>query len=245
MNTELHFSLDSVIAFREQYNTSEPSLSALGLLSEWSGVSGLSLSGREDWLEVVLPTAQRWSEELNIKVNLCFSPDVDLRRLSYEYRLDRVTLIPARWIGPSVVGGLDAYHLTDELRTTIRQLREADVEVAALIEPKVDLIKRLQRLDVDTVIFSTHTITSSSAGDARRAHFSQLMDAVAIAARLGLRIGVRGGINLSAAEQLSRIAKVTEIHVGQSLSARAMLRGLERGVTDFKDALTRGRQSLL
>ena len=245
MNTELHYNLDSVVAFREQHGTQEPSLSALGLLAEWAGVSGLCLSGRQDWLEIVLPIVQRWSEELNVKVGLCASPDMDLRRLSYEHRLDRVTLIPARWSGPSIVGGLDAYHLTDELRTNIRQLREADVEVAALIEPKVDLIKRLQRLDVDTVIFSTHTITSSSAGDARRAHFSQLMDAVAIASRLGLRIGVRGGINLSAAEQLSRIAKVTEVHVGQSLSARAMLRGLERGIADFNEALVRGRQSLL
>jgi pyridoxine 5'-phosphate synthase PdxJ len=105
MNTELHYNLDSVVAFREQHNTKEPSLSALGLLAEWAGISGLSLSGRQDWLDVALPTVQRWSEELNVKVSLCVSPDMDLRRLSYEHRLDRVTLIPARWSGPSVVGG--------------------------------------------------------------------------------------------------------------------------------------------
>lgn len=245
MSIDLHYHLDSVIAFREQHNTEEPSLSALGLLAEWSGVSGLSLSGREEWLSVALPTAQRWSEELNLKVNLCATPDMDVRRLSYEHRLDRVTLIPARWLGPEVVGGLDPYHLTDELRTTVRQLREADVEVAALIEPKLDLIKRLQRLDVDIALLSTSAITSSSAGDARRAHFSQLMDAVALAARLGLKVGVRGGINLSAAEQLSRVAKINEIHVGKSLTARAMLRGLERGVLDFREAIERGRQNVL
>ena len=71
------------------------------------------------------------------------------------------------------------------------------------------------------------------------------MDAVALASRLGLKVAVRGGINLSAAEQLSRIAKVGEVHVGKSLSARAMLRGLERGVTDFREAIERGRQNLL
>lgn len=245
MSIELHYNLDSVVAFRAQHSSEEPSLSALGLLAEWSGVSGLSLSGREDWLSVALPAAQQWSAELNLKVNLCATPDMDVRRISYEHRLDRITLIPARWIGPSVSGGLDAYHLTDELRMTIRQLREADVEVAALIDPKIDLIKRIQRLDVDVAIFSTTAITSSSAGDARRAHFSQLMDAIALGARLGLKVGVRGGINLSAAEQLSRIPKVSELHVGQSLSARSMLRGLERAVSDFKDAIERGRQSLL
>lgn len=245
MNAEIHYDLDNVVAFRDLHESREPSLGGLGLLAEWSGVAGLSLSGREDWLEVVLPTLQRWSEELSLKVNLCAHPEMDLRRLSYEYKLDRVTLIPPRWIGATVIGGLEAYHLNDELRTTIKQLRDADVEVVAQVEPKVDLIKRLQRLEVDTVMFSTHAITSSGAGDARRTHFSQLMDATVMAKRFGLRVAVRGGIDLGAAEQLCRIAQVTELHVGQSLSARAMLRGLERAVLDFQGAMERGRQSLL
>lgn len=245
MNIELHYGLDNVVAFHEQHSTREPSLSALGLLAEWSGVSGLNLSMRQDWRESVLPTVRAWSDDLNLKVSLRVSPDQDLRRLSYEHQLNRITLIPPRWVGSSVMGGLDAYHLTDDLRANIRQLRDSDVEVAAQIEPKAELIKRLQRLDMDTVIFSTHALTSSVAGESRRAHFSQLMDAAVLAARFGLRVGVRGGINLSAAEQLSRIPQVSELHVAHSLSARAMMRGLERGVLDFKEAIARGRQSLL
>ncbi len=245
MNAELHLGMDSILAFKTQHGSAEPSLNALGLVAEWAGASGLSISAREDWYEQAVITMKRWSEELNIKVNLRVSPDADLRRLSYELKLDRVTLIPPRWVGPTVVGGLDAYHLSDELRATIGQLRDADIEVAAQIEPKVDLIKRLQRLDIDTVVFSTHAITSSSAGDARRAHFSQLMDAAVMARRFGLRVAVNGGINLSAAEQLCRVTQVSEVHVDQSLSARAMIRGLDQAIKDFSAAMERGRQSLL
>ena len=245
MNAELHMGMDSVLAFRRQHDSSEPSLNALGLVAEWAGVSGLSLSSREDWHNQAIEIVKRWSEELNLKISLRVSPDADLRRLSYELKLDRVTLIPPRWVGPTVIGGLDAYHLSDELKATIAQLRDADIEVAAQIEPKVDLIKRLQRFDIDTVIFSTHAITSSSAGDARRAHFSQLMDAAVMASRFGLRVAVNGGIDLSAAEQLCRVAQVIEIHADQSLSARAMVRGLDLAIKDFSAAMTRGRQTLL
>ena len=122
MSSELHFGMDSILAFKHLHNANEPSLSAMGLLAEWAGISGLSLSLREDWHEPVFATVQRWSEELNLKVNLRASPDADLRRLSYELKLDRITIIPPRWVGPSVVGGLDAYHLTDELRNTISHL---------------------------------------------------------------------------------------------------------------------------
>lgn len=245
MNSELHFGMDSVLAFKHLHSTNEPSLNALGLLAEWAGISGLSLSSREDWHEQAIAIVQRWSEELNIKVNLRVAPDADLRRLSYELKLDRITLIPPRWVGPSVMGGLDAYHFTDDLRTTVSQLRDADIEVAAQIEPKVDLIKRLQRLDVDTVIFSTHAITASSAGDARRAHFSQLMDSVVLASRFGLRVGVQGGIDLGACEQLSRIPQIAEIHIDQSLISRAMLRGLDQAVKDFVTAMNKGKANLL
>ena len=56
MNAEIHYDLDNVVAFRDLHESREPSLGGLGLLAEWSGIAGLSLSGREDWLEVVLPT---------------------------------------------------------------------------------------------------------------------------------------------------------------------------------------------
>ena len=245
MSRQLYLSLDSAIAFRALYDREDPSLSAMSLLAEWAGISGVNLSAREDRLPTFMTAVGRLKEELTARVNAQLTPDLEIKRLAFELQPDRVTLIPPRWVGASVIGGLDSYHLRDDLRGLIAELHGADIEVAAQIEPKLDLVKRLQRFDVDVAILSTHALMSSSRGEARRSHFSQIIDAAVLAARLGLKVGVSGTIDLNAVEQLSRVRQISEIHIGQALTARAMLRGIDQATRDFLEAINRGAQSLL
>ena len=243
--SQLYLSLDSALQFRLLYEHQEPSLNALAVLSEWSDINGLSLTAREDFMSTFMLQMKRFKEELNLKINAQLTTDLDVARTAFELQPDRVTLLPSRWVGASVVGGLDVYHIQDQLRTQIMQLHEADIEVAVQVEPKTNLIKRLQRLDADVVILSTHALMSSGRGEARRTQFREVMDVAVLAARLGLKVGVSGGIDLTACEQLSRIKQVSEIHVGESILGRAMMRGLEQSIQDFLKAIQRGRQNLL
>ena len=245
MTPLLYLSLDSAFAFQNLYERGSPSLNSMALLAEWAGVSGVSLSARESQLPFFMKTMQRLKEELNVRVNAQLTPDLDVLRTAFEIQPDRVTLIPPRWVGASILGGLDRYHLQDELRSQITQLHEADIEIAVQIEPKLELVKQVQRVGADVAIFSTHALVSSSRGEARRAQFSQLMDAAVLASRLGMKGGVNGAIDLTAGEQISRIRQITEFHIGQSLTARSILRGIDQATRDFLNTLSKGRQNLI
>ena len=253
MSAQLYVQLDAAqafaaLAFLPMSGASEPkspSLSALALLCEWAGVSGVGLSARGDELASFGEAIKRLRDELTVPVNAQLSPEMDLTRLSFELQPNRVTLIPPRWLGPSVVGGLDPFQLNDSLKLHVTQLHEADIEVAVRVAPKLDLIKRLQRFDIDVLVLSTHELMSSARGQARRAHFKELSDAALLASRLGFKVGVAGALDLGAVEQLSRVASVSELHVGHALLSRAMLRGVDRATQDFTDAIERGRRSLI
>jgi pyridoxine 5-phosphate synthase len=245
MTPLLYLSLDSAFAFQNLYERGDPSLNSMALLAEWAGVSGVSLSARESQLPFFMKTMQRLKEELNVRINAQLTPDLDVLRTAFEIQPDRVTLIPPRWVGASILGGLDRYHLQDELRSTITQLHEADIEVALQIEPKIDLVKQVQRVGADVTILSTHALVSSSRGEAKRGQFSQLMDAAVLASRLGMKVGVSGGIDLTAGEQISRIRQVSEFHIGQSLTARSILRGVDQATRDFLTSINKGRQNVI
>ena len=223
----------------------EPSLSALGLLAEWAGASGVGLSARPEHLSAFVEAARRLRAELSASLNIQLSPELDLTRLAFDLQPQRVTLVPQRWVGPSVVGGLDPFQLKDELRAQVAQLHEADIEVAVRVEPQLELVKRLQRFDVDVVVLSTNALMSSGRGASRREQFKRLLDSSLLASRLGLRVAVAGAIDLAAAEQLSRVPQVSEVHVGHNLMARAMLRGMEAATRDLLAALERGRRNPL
>ena len=219
----------------------EPSLSALARLAEWGGASGVSLSARPGHLPAFMEAARRLRGELGVSLNAQLSPDLDLTRLAFELQPQRVTLVPQRWVGPSVVGGLDPFQLRDELRAQVAQLHEADIEVAVRVEPQLEMVKRLQRFDVDVVVLSTNALMSSGRGASRREQLKRVLDASLLASRLGLRVAVAGAIDLAAAEQLSRVSQISEVHVGHHLLARAMLRGMEAATRDLLVALERGR----
>ena len=253
MSAQLYVQLDAARAFASlAYSPmsqagapKHPSLSALALLCEWAGVSGVSLSARVDELEDFSAHIKRLREELSISVNAQLSPELDVTRLAFELQPTRVTLIPPRWLGPSVVGGLDPFQLGDGLKAQVAQLHEADIEVAVRVAPKLDLIKRLQRFDIDVLQLSTHELMTSARGTAKRRHFKELTDAALLASRLGFKVAVTGALDLAAVEQLSRLSQLSELHVGHALLSRSMLRGVERAAHDFMEAIERGRQSPL
>ena len=253
MSAQLFLQLDSARAFAGlayapmsgASDARDPSLSALALLAEWAGVGGVSLSAQHDKLTDFTQELTRLKAELTIPMNAQLSPDMDITRLAFELQPSRVTLIPSRWVGPSVVGGVDPHQLSDGLRKQITQLHEADVEVALRVEPALDLIKRLQRYDIDVLVFSTQALVSAGRGTARRERFKQLADASLLASRLGFKVGVAGGLDLAAVEQVCRVPQVSEVHVGHALLSRAMLRGVERASQDFMAGVERGRQRSL
>jgi len=83
----------------------EPSLSALALLAEWAGASGVSLSARPEQISSFMSQARRLRAELSGALDVQLPPELDLTRIAFELQPQRVTLIPARWVGPGVVGG--------------------------------------------------------------------------------------------------------------------------------------------
>jgi len=223
----------------------EPSLSALALLAEWAGASGVSLSARPEQISSFMSQARRLRAELSGALDVQLPPELDLTRIAFELQPQRVTLIPARWVGPGVVGGLDPFQLSEGLRAQVAQLHEADIEVAVRVEPQLELVKRLPRFDVDVVVLSTTALMASGRGASRREQFKRLLDASLLASRLGLRVAAAGGVDLAAAEQLARIPQLAEVHVGRGLLGRAMVRGMEAATRDLLMALERGRRSPL
>ncbi|MEE2643571.1 MAG: pyridoxine 5'-phosphate synthase [Myxococcota bacterium] len=245
MSIQLCLSLDSALAYQELYHSREPSISTLGLLAEWAGAQWGSLTFREDRVDRCRQALSNLRQSCSLRLELRGGLDLPIQTLAYELQPDRVTLIPSRWSGPTVLGGLDLHRREGELQNLIRSLRQAEVEIAVQLEPRLELVKRLHRLDADMVTFSTHALMSSGRGEARRKAFGQLIEAAALAARLGLRVSVSGGLDLVAVEQVSRLPSLQEFQIGQSCLARAMVRGVEQSVRDFLQASTRGREALI
>jgi pyridoxine 5-phosphate synthase len=245
MDAQLHLCLDSVLSFRKFFERNEPNIAPIALLSEWANIGSLSLSIREEYEDSAMIELKRMKSELNVPISLQIPTEMEINRFALDLQPNRIHLIPSRWLGPRLMGGIDLSKLKDELRNQIAQWHDLDMEIAVQIEPRLELIKQLHRIDADIAVFSTHQLVQMPRGEGRRKAFSALMDATVLASKLGLKVAVSGGLDLASVEQISRINQISEVHVGQALIARSMYRGIEQAIKDFQMAIQKGRQNLL
>lgn len=239
MDARLHLHLDTVFGFRRlEEGARTPDPVAVALMAELAGVDGLGAQARDD----VQPDLGRLRDSVSGYLEFGLVPAADLVSTAFDLRPDRVTLVPENWEGAGRLGGLDAHVLKDALKKHVDHLRDADVEVAVRIEPNLDQVKALHRLGVDVAVLFAGGFTGARTSDERRFELTRVRDAASLAARLGMRTAAIGGLDLRAVETLGRLPHIDEFHVGHACLARAMLRGVERAIADFRAAIERGRR---
>ncbi|UCE85376.1 MAG: pyridoxine 5'-phosphate synthase [Deltaproteobacteria bacterium] len=121
------------------------------------------------------------------------------------------------------------------LASILRSLAEAGIETAALLYPSVETVKAAHALGFRSI--ELFTAPALDAPELERA-FQPLSDALRLATKLRLEVGIGGGLdyrNLTTA--LSVAPGVERIVVGRAVIARAALVGLDRAVRDLRSRL--------
>jgi pyridoxine 5-phosphate synthase len=241
MDARLYLSLDEAIIWRSLREGGGPEPVALAVLAELAGVDGITVSLREGPRALRPRDLVLLRQSVTTRLQVEIPPTADIVSAAFDIRPDRVTLVPEHREGAR--GGLDAHVLKDALKKHISHLLDADVEVGVRIEPALEQVKALHRLDVKVAVLATGRFVAAR-GPERRQELARIVDAAALAHRLNLQIALSGGLDLGAVERLAESTRSDEIHVGHACLSRAMLKGLEGAVTDFLAAIDRGRRRL-
>lgn len=225
--------LDSVFALREVGHTGRPDPIPLATLLEVAGLDAVQVGATEE---------QRPAEEADVRdlaravqrLELRIAPVPGLVKLALETRPAAVVLASEAREAPAFPMPLDFRAWGAALPPAVRTLREAGLPVRALVQADLEAVKACHAADIDGVDLHTGTVLDLPDG-ARSSAFERLGDAVRLAAKLRLRVGVAGGITLPAVPELLEAAPAIErVCVGRALFERALLVGADRSVRDFQ-----------
>jgi pyridoxine 5-phosphate synthase len=242
MDARFVLQLDPVDRIRGLRGGRDPDPGTVALLAQLAGVHGVSMTVREERRSHASRELGLLREMVRTHLELRLAPTADLVSLAFDVRPDRVTLVADRRDGDGGAGPLDVQLLKDALRKQIQNLRDVDVEIACLVAADLDQVKAVHKVDADVVVLQTSAYSASTSAQDRRAELTRIADAAGLAARLGLKVSVGGGLDLVSVEEVARLAHVTEFQVGHACIARGLLVGIERAVRDFLAAIERGRQ---
>jgi len=232
----LTLALDSLPHLREATGASDVDVAAAVTLAELAGVDSVRLGVGEDLRpvsEADVRQARRSARDLELRM----PPSQSLLKVALDARPDRVLLAAESRDGKKPAGPLDLRSRTLPLATIARALAEAGIHAGALVSPELEAVKIAHGEGFRGIELYTGALVDLPALE-RSAQVEKLADAVRLAAKLRLSIGIGGGLGFRVLRELLAAAPAIEsVAIGRAAVARAVLVGLDRAVRDLRALL--------
>jgi len=233
----LQLKLDHVASLREVRQASEPDPVTVAALAELAGVDGVVVHLRGDRRHIKERDLEILRQTIKSRLTLEMAPTPEVLKVALQMKPHQVTLLPERAGERTNEGGMDCVRNRETLLKIIGPLKEANIEVALLLEPDIEQVKSAHRLDIDAVEFNAASyVDARQMMEAERALSNLAMAAkAAYKLRLGVSIGHR--LNYLNVKQLRTIPEIGEYNIGYSILARGLLVGIDRAVREMVELL--------
>lgn len=230
----LTLSIDALTALRDA-TAAGVDVSAAAALAELAGIDALRIGVTESLAAAGSKDAQD-ARRAARRLELRMAPAQALLKVALETRPDCV-LLAAEGRGRGPCFPLDLRSAATAITAVRRVLSEAGIPVAALVPPEPDAVKAAHAAEIRRIDLFTGGIVDLPE-PARSEKLERLGDAVRLAAKLRVGVGLSGGLDFrNLPEVLAGSAAIERVAVGRAAIARALLVGLDRALRDLRALL--------
>lgn len=230
----LGVNIDHVATVRQARRTIEPDPVWAATLAELGGADGITVHLREDRRHIQDRDVRVLKETVQVRMNLEMAAVEEMTRFALEVQPGKVTLVPEKREEVTTEGGLDVVGSYSRVKACVDQLLEAGIEVALFIAPETSQIDASVDLKVEGVEF--HTGAYAEAGSEREQHaeLGRLREGVSHALNHDLLVHMGHGLTYRNVLPIARMNGVSELNIGHSIVARAVMVGMEEAVREMK-----------
>jgi pyridoxine 5-phosphate synthase len=232
---KLGVNIDHVATIRQARRTIEPDPVWAAALAELGGADGITIHLREDRRHIQDRDLRVLRETVQVKLNLEMAASDEITRIALEVSPDQCTLVPEKREEITTEGGLDVIGQRDRINRCVDQLLAAGIEASLFIDPDAAQIDASQALGVHAVELHTGRYADATDETTRNRELAALVSAGGVALKHGLLLHMGHGLTYRNVVPVARIVGVSELNIGHSIVARAVMVGFERAVREMKD----------
>ena len=234
----LGVNIDHVATLRQARGEFDPDPLFAAHLARLAGADQIVLHVREDRRHANESDLRRLRETSSLPLNLemALSPEMELMALSH--RPERVTLVPEKRQERTTEGGL----VLDEsflgrLRPFVARCREAGIRVSLFMDPDPDMIARAEGTGVDQVEIHTGPYARAFGGVGEGVALQDLVRTSEAIHRMGLLVAAGHGLTVYNLPAVLALPNLSEVNIGHSIVARAVLLGMPEAVGEVRRLL--------
>ncbi len=231
---KLGINIDHVATIRQARKTIEPDPVWAAVLAELAGADGITLHLREDRRHIQDRDLRVMKESVQVKLNLEMAAEESITKIALNVMPQQCTLVPEKREEVTTEGGLDVIKHHDRVKRCVDQLIEAGIEVSLFIDPDHSQIEASRTLGVQGVELHTGSYADAIGEYAQHQELQALIGAGQAALEQGLLLHMGHGLTYRNVIPIAKIRGVSELNIGHSIVARAVMVGFERAVREMK-----------
>jgi len=231
---DLGVNIDHVATVRQARRTNEPDPVWAATLAELGGADGITLHLREDRRHIQDRDLRVLRETVTVKLNLELAAEPSIVSIACDNKPDQVTLVPEKREEVTTEGGLDLLTHRQRVREAIARLRDAGIGVSLFLDPELKQLDVALELGADAVELHTGEYALATAGKDQAAELARLVAAGEHVRKLGMTLHAGHGLTYRNVKPIAAIDGMTELNIGHSIVARALMVGFEQAVREMK-----------
>jgi pyridoxine 5-phosphate synthase len=234
---ELGVNIDHVATLRQARGTVYPDPIEAARIAEEAGADLITVHLREDRRHIVDHDIEILRGRVQTRMNLEMAATDEMVNIACRVRPDDVCLVPERRAELTTEGGLNVAGQKEVLARVTLSLQNAGIRVSMFVDPDALQIEASQDVGADAIEIHTGAYAEAlSAGEEDR-EFDRVVDAVTIGNKLTLKVNAGHGLHYDNVERIAAIDGITELNIGHSIIARAVVLGLAAAVKEMKNRI--------
>jgi pyridoxine 5-phosphate synthase len=233
----LGVNIDHVATVRQARRAPEPDPVHAAVLAELAGAHGITVHLRADRRHIQDRDVEILRQTVRTRLNLEMSGTQEMVRIALTVKPHQATLVPERREELTTEGGLDVVLNSVQLKPVVKTLHEGGIRVSLFVDPDLEQVKESHRVDAQAVEINTASYAEAPDARGREAALRKLVDAARFGRRLGLEVHAGHGLTYDNVRGVAQQSELSELNIGHSIVARAVLVGMERAVREMLDAM--------
>ncbi len=241
--TRLGVNVDHVATVRQARRAPEPDPVTAALLAELAGADGITVHLRGDRRHIRERDVRLLRKVVTTRLNLEMAVTEEMMEIATRLRPNTASLVPETDEEVTTEGGLDVAARSESIRSAIRTLEAAGLEVSLFIDPDLEQLDAASRIGARVVELNTAAYADavpkglSEHEPEFRRELDKIVEATEFAASRGIRVLAGHGLTYRNVQPVSRIPQIEELNIGHNIVARATLVGMERAVREMLRAM--------
>jgi len=231
----MRFSLnvDHIAVLRNARAETQPDPVTAALLAEQSGVDGIVVHLREDRRHINERDVRLLRELLTTKLDLEMAATDEIIKIACDVVPELATIVPEKRQELTTEGGISVIDNIIRLKSAIKDLHNADVEVSLFIEPDIDQIDVAAEISSDYIEIHTGVFANAVSEEEQFDELEKIRLAAKHAKKLGLGVNAGHGLNYQNIKIFRELTDIDEVSIGQAVIARAVFVGLNEAIREM------------